>query len=190
MHPVRVFALVPGEVDPWVGASGFRYRAATGRPRHLGEPVVRTLTGGLHRSRRTPRLGGHRRRRRRGRDRQVHLEARPPTSCDGQGPDLTLSGALTLGLSAGRGGYGRSMSIQAVVWDVDDTLFDYTTADRLGMRAHLTAEGLLDDYDTVEAGHRPLAGDHRRCNGRASRPGRPPSRTSGATAYGCSWARS
>ncbi|WDV54794.1 HAD family hydrolase [Streptomyces coeruleorubidus] len=42
------------------------------------------------------------------------------------------------------------MSIRAVVWDVDDTLFDYTTADRLGMRAHLTAEGLLDDYDTVE----------------------------------------
>ncbi|MFF6878307.1 HAD family hydrolase [Streptomyces sp. NPDC012474] len=42
------------------------------------------------------------------------------------------------------------MSIQAVVWDVDDTLFDYTTADRLGMRAHLTAEGLLDRYDGVE----------------------------------------
>ncbi|MEU6912731.1 HAD family hydrolase [Streptomyces olindensis] len=42
------------------------------------------------------------------------------------------------------------MSIEAVVWDVDDTLFDYTTADRLGMRAHLTAEGLLDDYGTVE----------------------------------------
>ncbi|MFH8499584.1 HAD family hydrolase [Streptomyces coeruleorubidus] len=42
------------------------------------------------------------------------------------------------------------MRIHAVVWDVDDTLFDYTTADRLGMRAHLTAEGLLDDYDTVE----------------------------------------
>ncbi|MEV5104913.1 HAD family hydrolase [Streptomyces massasporeus] len=42
------------------------------------------------------------------------------------------------------------MSIQAVVWDVDDTLFDYTTADRLGMSAHLTAEGLLDRYDGVE----------------------------------------
>ncbi|MCK8436050.1 HAD family hydrolase [Streptomyces sp. D2-8] len=42
------------------------------------------------------------------------------------------------------------MSIQAVVWDVDDTLFDYTTADRLGMHAHLTAEGLLDDYDSAE----------------------------------------
>ncbi|MGW0494485.1 HAD family hydrolase [Streptomyces sp. NPDC003007] len=42
------------------------------------------------------------------------------------------------------------MSIQAVVWDVDDTLFDYTTADRLGMRAHLTAEDLLHRYDSVE----------------------------------------
>ena len=42
------------------------------------------------------------------------------------------------------------MSIQAVVWDVDDTLFDYTTADRLGMRAHLTAEGLLDRFGGVE----------------------------------------
>ncbi|MGW3731129.1 HAD family hydrolase [Streptomyces sp. NPDC000851] len=42
------------------------------------------------------------------------------------------------------------MSIQAVVWDVDDTLFDYTTADRAGMGAHLAAEGLLDGYDSVE----------------------------------------
>jgi putative hydrolase of the HAD superfamily len=42
------------------------------------------------------------------------------------------------------------MSIRAVVWDVDDTLFDYTTADRAGMRRHLVAEGLLDGYTTVE----------------------------------------
>lgn len=42
------------------------------------------------------------------------------------------------------------MSIRAVVWDVDDTLFDYTTADRLGMRAHLGAEGLLGGYESVE----------------------------------------
>ncbi|MFQ3557435.1 HAD family hydrolase [Streptomyces gramineus] len=35
------------------------------------------------------------------------------------------------------------MTIRAVVWDVDDTLFDYTSADREGMRAHLAAEGLL-----------------------------------------------
>ncbi|MFH8338177.1 HAD family hydrolase [Streptomyces sp. AM6-12] len=42
------------------------------------------------------------------------------------------------------------MSIQAVVWDVDDTLFDYTSADRSGMRAHLLAEGLLGRYGAVE----------------------------------------
>lgn len=42
------------------------------------------------------------------------------------------------------------MSISAVVWDVDDTLFDYTTADRTGMRGHLTAEGLLGGFGTVE----------------------------------------
>ncbi|MEU6813776.1 HAD family hydrolase [Streptomyces sp. NPDC046860] len=42
------------------------------------------------------------------------------------------------------------MSIRAVVWDVDDTLFDYTTADREGMRAHLLAEGLLARFSTPE----------------------------------------
>jgi putative hydrolase of the HAD superfamily len=42
------------------------------------------------------------------------------------------------------------MSIRAVIWDVDDTLFDYTGADRAGMRLHLMAEGLLDAYDSVQ----------------------------------------
>ncbi|MGC0329307.1 putative hydrolase of the HAD superfamily [Streptomyces sp. SAI-170] len=42
------------------------------------------------------------------------------------------------------------MSIRAVVWDVDDTLFDYSTADREGMRAHLVAEGLMEGYGTPE----------------------------------------
>ncbi|MFJ4327737.1 HAD family hydrolase [Streptomyces tricolor] len=42
------------------------------------------------------------------------------------------------------------MTIRAVVWDVDDTLFDYTTADRAGMRAHLVAEGLLARYGSAE----------------------------------------
>ncbi|MDN3025097.1 HAD family hydrolase [Streptomyces sp. S.PB5] len=42
------------------------------------------------------------------------------------------------------------MSIRAVVWDVDDTLFDYTGADRAGMRLHLAAEGLLAGYESVE----------------------------------------
>ncbi|MFF9281037.1 HAD family hydrolase [Streptomyces griseosporeus] len=42
------------------------------------------------------------------------------------------------------------MSIRAVVWDVDDTLFAYSSADRAGMRAHLAAEGLLDAYASAE----------------------------------------
>ena len=42
------------------------------------------------------------------------------------------------------------MDIRAVVWDVDDTLFDYTSADREGMRAHLVAEGLLAGYGSAE----------------------------------------
>jgi putative hydrolase of the HAD superfamily len=42
------------------------------------------------------------------------------------------------------------MAIQAVLWDVDDTLFDYTTADRTGMRTHLLAERLLERYGDVE----------------------------------------
>ncbi|MFI0189876.1 HAD family hydrolase [Streptomyces sp. NPDC017082] len=42
------------------------------------------------------------------------------------------------------------MTIRAVVWDVDDTLFDYTTADRAGMHAHLLAEGLLAAHGGVE----------------------------------------
>ena len=42
------------------------------------------------------------------------------------------------------------MSIRAVVWDVDDTLFDYSGADRIGMRGHLTTEGLLVEYESVE----------------------------------------
>ncbi|MEU9477225.1 HAD family hydrolase [Streptomyces sp. NPDC048191] len=42
------------------------------------------------------------------------------------------------------------MTIRAVVWDVDDTLFDYTSADREGMRAHLAVEGLLAGYGSAE----------------------------------------
>ncbi|WP_031013919.1 HAD family hydrolase [Streptomyces sp. NRRL F-5727] len=43
------------------------------------------------------------------------------------------------------------MSIRAVLWDVDDTIFDYAGADRAGMRAHLAAEGLDGLHGTVEA---------------------------------------
>ncbi|MFC9731485.1 HAD family hydrolase [Streptomyces roseolus] len=42
------------------------------------------------------------------------------------------------------------MTIRAVLWDVDDTLFDYAAADRAGMRAHLAAEGLAGLHGTVE----------------------------------------
>ncbi|MEU6069838.1 MULTISPECIES: HAD family hydrolase [Streptomyces] len=42
------------------------------------------------------------------------------------------------------------MTIRAVIWDVDDTLFDYTSADREGMRSHLAAEGMLHGYGSPE----------------------------------------
>ncbi|MFF6776269.1 HAD family hydrolase [Streptomyces sp. NPDC012637] len=42
------------------------------------------------------------------------------------------------------------MTIRAVLWDIDDTIFDYASADRAGMRAHLAAEGHLGAYGTVE----------------------------------------
>lgn len=42
------------------------------------------------------------------------------------------------------------MLIKAVVWDIDDTLFDYAGADTAGMRAHLLAEELLERYGTAE----------------------------------------
>ncbi|MFG3532152.1 HAD family hydrolase [Streptomyces sp. NPDC047917] len=42
------------------------------------------------------------------------------------------------------------MTIRAVLWDIDDTIFDYTTADRLGMHKHLEHEGLPDGYENVE----------------------------------------
>ncbi|MEV6421482.1 HAD family hydrolase [Streptomyces sp. NPDC051662] len=42
------------------------------------------------------------------------------------------------------------MPIRAVLWDIDDTLFDYTSADRVGMRSHLAAEGLADRFPTVD----------------------------------------
>ncbi|WP_030624317.1 HAD family hydrolase [Streptomyces sclerotialus] len=42
------------------------------------------------------------------------------------------------------------MPIRAVLWDVDDTIFDYASADRAGMQAHLLAEGLTDGYPSVD----------------------------------------
>lgn len=50
------------------------------------------------------------------------------------------------------------MPIRAVLWDIDDTLFDYTTAATTGMARHLAAEGLPAGYGTpdeaVDAWHR------------------------------------
>ncbi|MEV6164492.1 HAD family hydrolase [Streptomyces sp. NPDC052052] len=42
------------------------------------------------------------------------------------------------------------MTIRAVLWDIDDTIFDYSGADRAGMRKHLEQEGLPDGYASVE----------------------------------------
>ncbi|MER5891163.1 HAD family hydrolase, partial [Streptomyces sp. NPDC001941] len=42
------------------------------------------------------------------------------------------------------------MAIRAVLWDVDDTIFDYTGADRAALRELLSHEGLPDGYDSVE----------------------------------------
>jgi putative hydrolase of the HAD superfamily len=42
------------------------------------------------------------------------------------------------------------MPIRAVLWDVDDTIFDYSGADRIGMRHHLDTEGLPPAYESVD----------------------------------------
>ncbi|KUH38456.1 MULTISPECIES: HAD family hydrolase [Streptomyces] len=42
------------------------------------------------------------------------------------------------------------MAIRAVLWDIDDTIFDYARADRAGMRRHLRDEGLGTAYACVE----------------------------------------
>ena len=57
--------------------------------------------------------------------------------------------------------YRRAMSIRAVVWDVDDTLFDYTAADRAGMRSASDGRGPARRVRHRGAGPRALAGGHR-----------------------------
>ncbi|MEJ8637672.1 MULTISPECIES: HAD family hydrolase [Streptomyces] len=42
------------------------------------------------------------------------------------------------------------MPIRAVLWDIDDTIFDYCSADRAGMMQHLRTEGLADGYVSVD----------------------------------------
>ncbi|MFF1839212.1 HAD family hydrolase [Streptomyces sp. NPDC058231] len=41
------------------------------------------------------------------------------------------------------------MPIRAVLWDIDDTIFDYTGADRIGMRKHLENEGLPEGHTSA-----------------------------------------
>ncbi|GAB2922376.1 HAD family hydrolase [Streptomyces mayteni] len=43
------------------------------------------------------------------------------------------------------------MTIRAVVWDIDDTLWDYTGSDRAGALRHLTNEGLLARFPSPAA---------------------------------------
>jgi putative hydrolase of the HAD superfamily len=43
------------------------------------------------------------------------------------------------------------MGIRAVVWDIDDTLYDYTGSDRESALRHFAAEGLLDGHGSAEA---------------------------------------
>jgi putative hydrolase of the HAD superfamily len=43
------------------------------------------------------------------------------------------------------------MAIRAVVWDVDDTLFDYTGSDNAGALRHIEAEGLLSRFPSPVA---------------------------------------
>ncbi|GII58587.1 hydrolase [Planotetraspora thailandica] len=38
------------------------------------------------------------------------------------------------------------MEIRGVLFDIDDTLFDYTTSERVGVIEHLTVEGLLEHF--------------------------------------------
>ncbi|MER6229587.1 MULTISPECIES: HAD family hydrolase [Streptomyces] len=42
------------------------------------------------------------------------------------------------------------MPIRAVLWDIDDTIFDYSGADRVGMRRHLEIEGLPAAYTSPD----------------------------------------
>ncbi|MEU4348493.1 HAD family hydrolase [Streptomyces sp. NPDC023838] len=42
------------------------------------------------------------------------------------------------------------MATRAVLWDIDDTIFDYASAGRTGMREHLEVEGLPAAYASVE----------------------------------------
>ena len=42
------------------------------------------------------------------------------------------------------------MGIAGLLWDIDDTIFDYSGAERLGILRHLSDEGLLGAFDSPE----------------------------------------
>lgn len=44
--------------------------------------------------------------------------------------------------------------IEAVLWDVDDTIFDFTGSERAGLVRHFEAEGLPSDQAAVDRWHR------------------------------------
>ncbi|MEU9839549.1 HAD family hydrolase [Actinomadura sp. NPDC048032] len=44
--------------------------------------------------------------------------------------------------------------IEAVLWDVDDTIFDFTGSERTGLLRHFEAEGLPSDEAALERWHR------------------------------------
>lgn len=78
------------------------------------------------------------------------------------------------------------MPIRAVLWDVDDTLFDYSGADRVAMARLLELEGLPGGWHTPDEaldGWRALTGRHwaRFAAGRRT------TRGSAGTGCGSSW---
>ncbi|WP_329088129.1 hypothetical protein OG979_31220 [Actinomadura citrea] len=49
--------------------------------------------------------------------------------------------------------------IEAVLWDVDDTIFDFTGSERTGLLRHFEAEGLPSDQGAWTAGTRSPGSD-------------------------------
>lgn len=52
--------------------------------------------------------------------------------------------------------------IEAVLWDVDDTIFDFTGSERAGLLSHFAAEGLPSDQAALDRWHQITRLGHRR----------------------------
>ncbi|MEU8123403.1 HAD family hydrolase [Spirillospora sp. NPDC049024] len=52
--------------------------------------------------------------------------------------------------------------IEAVLWDVDDTLFDFTGSERTGLLRHFEAEGLPSDQAALNRWHQITTSEYRR----------------------------